>query len=41
LRILVKGAPVCAVAETLYATDVHELRASAIGVLERRAESDR
>jgi len=26
------------VAETLYATDVHELRASAIGVLERRRE---
>ena len=28
-----------AVAETLYATDVHELRASAIGVLERRTET--
>jgi 3-methyladenine DNA glycosylase AlkD len=27
-----------AIAETLYATDVHELRASAIGVLERRRE---
>ena len=27
------------VAETLYATDVHELRASAIGVLERRRET--
>jgi len=26
------------IAETLYATDVHELRASAIGVLERRRE---
>jgi 3-methyladenine DNA glycosylase AlkD len=28
-----------AIAETLYATDVHELRASAIGVLERRSET--
>jgi 3-methyladenine DNA glycosylase AlkD len=28
-----------AVAETLYATDIHELRASAIGVLERRSET--
>jgi 3-methyladenine DNA glycosylase AlkD len=27
-----------AIAETLYATDVHELRASAIGVLERKCE---
>ena len=28
-----------AIAETMYATDVHELRASAIGVLERKCET--